>query len=108
LQRFDGLQDLGWVPGTNLQLDARFGANDDDLREKAQGIVGLAPDVILAMAPPSIIALLKTTRTIPIVFAAVTDPVGFGIVRSLAHPGGNATGFLTAELARRAKVQRLK
>src|SRR5262249_31344790 len=79
------LPDLGWVPGTNLQIDARFGANDDDLREKAKELVGLAPDVILAMAPPSVIALQKISRTTPIVFAAVTDPVGFGIVRSLAR-----------------------
>jgi putative ABC transport system substrate-binding protein len=98
------LPDLGWVPGTNLQVDARFGANDDELREKAKELVGLAPDVILAMAPPSVIALQKVSRTIPIVFAAVTDPVGLGIVRSLARPGGNATGFLTAEFGFGAKL----
>jgi putative ABC transport system substrate-binding protein len=98
------LPDLGWVPGKNLQIDARFGANDDDLLEKAKELVGLAPDVILAMAPPSVIALQKISRTIPVVFAAVTDPVGLGIVRSLAHPGGNATGFFSAEFGFGAKL----
>jgi ABC-type uncharacterized transport system substrate-binding protein len=100
-----GLQDLGWVPGTNLQVDARFG--DDDLREKAKELVGAHPDVILAMATPSVIALQRISRTIPIVFAAVTDPVGLGIVRSLARPGGNATGFLTAEFGFGAKLLEL-
>jgi putative ABC transport system substrate-binding protein len=102
-----GLQDLGWVAGTNLRVDPRFGANDDDLREKAKELVGLAPDVILAMAPPSVIAIQKITRTIPIVFAAVTDPVGLGLVRSLARPGGNATGFLSAEFGFGAKLLEL-
>jgi putative tryptophan/tyrosine transport system substrate-binding protein len=98
------LPDLGWVPGTNVQIDARFGANDDDLREKAKELVGLSPDVFLAMAPPSVIALQKISPTIPIVFAAVTDPVGLGLVRSLARSGGNATGFLTAEFGFGAKL----
>ena len=98
------LPDLGWISGTNLQIDARFGDNDDDLREKAKELVGLAPDVILAMAPPSVVALQKISRTIPIVFAAATDPVGLGLVRSLARPGGNATGFLTAEFGFGAKL----
>jgi putative ABC transport system substrate-binding protein len=101
------LQDFGWIPGTNLQVDARFGGNDDDLREKAKELVGLAPNVVLAMAPPSVMALLKVTRTVPIVFAAVTDPVGLGIVQSLARPGGNATGFLSAEFGFSAKLLEL-
>jgi ABC-type uncharacterized transport system substrate-binding protein len=88
------LKELGWA---NLPIDVRFGINNDDLREKAKELVRLAPDVVLATPTPSVIELLKVTRTIPIVFAAVTDPVGFGIVQSLAHPGGNATGFLSAE-----------
>jgi ABC-type uncharacterized transport system substrate-binding protein len=97
------LQDLGRTPGANLQVDIRFGVDNDDLREKAKVLVGLAPDVVLAMAPPSVIALRKVTHTVPIVFAAVTDPVGLGIVQSLAHPGGNATGFLSAEFGFGAK-----
>jgi putative ABC transport system substrate-binding protein len=66
-------------------------------------LVGLAPDVVLANAPPSIMALLQVTRTVPIVFAAVTDPIGLGIVQNLARPGGNATGFLSAEFGFGAK-----
>jgi putative ABC transport system substrate-binding protein len=93
------LQDLGWTPDANLLIDVRFGASSDDLREKAKELIGLAPDVVLATPTPSVIELLKVTRTIPIVFAAVTDPVGFGIVQSLAHPAGNATGFLSAEFS---------
>ena len=93
----NGLQKLGWVPGVNLQVDIRYGVDNDELREQATELLRLAPDVVLAMAPPSVMALLKVSRTVPIVFAAVTDPVGFGIVQSLAHPGGNATGFLSAE-----------
>jgi putative ABC transport system substrate-binding protein len=101
------LAHFGWVPGTNLHVDAGFAANDDDLREKAKELIGLAPDIILAISPPSVIALQKVTRAIPIVFAAVTDPVGLGIVRSLAHPGGNATGFLSAEFGFGAKLLEL-
>jgi len=93
----NALKELGWSPGTNLQVDVRFGVTDDSLREKAKELVGLTPDIVLAMAPPSVIALRKVTHSIPIVFAAVTDPVGLGIVQSLSHPGGNATGFLSAE-----------
>jgi putative ABC transport system substrate-binding protein len=101
------MQDLGWVQGTNLRLDIRYGVNDDELREKAKELVALNPDVIMGMAPPSVIALLRVTRTIPIVFAAVTDPVGMGIVQNLARPGGNATGFLTAEFGFGAKLLEL-
>jgi putative ABC transport system substrate-binding protein len=101
------MQDLGWVVGTNLRLDIRYGVNDDELREKAKELVALNPDVIMGMAPPSVIALLRVTRTIPIVFAAVTDPVGMGIVQNLARPGGNATGFLTAEFGFGAKLLEL-
>jgi len=93
----NALKGLGWTPGTNLRIDVRFGVGDDSLREKAKELVGLTPDIVLAMAPPSVIALRKITHSIPIVFAAVTDPVGLGIVQSLSHPGGNATGFLSAE-----------
>jgi putative tryptophan/tyrosine transport system substrate-binding protein len=77
-----GLQDLGWAPGANLRVDVRFGVDDDDLRKKAKELVELAPDVVLAHAPDSVMALLKVTRTVPIVFAAVSDPVGLGIAKS--------------------------
>jgi putative tryptophan/tyrosine transport system substrate-binding protein len=98
-----GLQDLGWAPGANLGVDVRFGVDDDDLRKKAKELVELAPDVVLAHAPDSVMALLKVTRTVPIVFAAVSDPVGLGIVQNLTRPGGNATGFLSSEFGFGAK-----
>jgi putative ABC transport system substrate-binding protein len=100
----NAMQGLGWSPGTNLQVDVRYGFGDDNLRERAKELVGLAPDVVLAMAPPSVIALQKASRSVPIVFAAVTDPVGLGIVQSLSHPGGNATGFVSAEFGFGAKL----
>lgn len=101
------LQEFGWIPGTNLRVDIRFGVDNDELREKAKELAALAPDVVSAMAPPSVMALRKVTRTVPIVFAAVTDPVGLGIVQSLARPGGNATGFLSAEFGFSAKLLEL-
>ena len=93
----EALQGLGWSSGTNLQFDIRFGVGNDSLREKATELIGLKPDVVLAITAVSVIALRKVTRSVPIVFAAVTDPVGLGIVQSLSHPGGNVTGFLSAE-----------
>ena len=91
-----GLQELGWGPG-HLRIDIRYAIDYDKLPEKAKELVVLAPDVLLAVAPASVMALRKVTRTVPIVFAAVTDPVGLGIVQTLARPGGNVTGFLSAE-----------
>jgi putative ABC transport system substrate-binding protein len=96
------LHELGWT-SENLRIDIRYGADSDELREKTKELVELSPDVVLAMAPPSVFALRKVSRTVPIVFAAVTDPVGLGIVQDLARPGGNATGFLTAEFGFGAK-----
>ena len=97
------LQDLGWTPDANLQIDVRYGADNDELLEKAKELIRLAPDIVLAMAPPSIMAVRKVSRNVPIVFAGVTDPVGLGIVQNLARPGGNATGFLSAEFGFGAK-----
>ena len=92
------LQQLGWSDGQNLRTEIRWGANDPDLeRQGAADLAALAPDVILAGGTLSVTAVLRVTRTIPIVFAGVADPVGLGVVDSLAHPGGNATGFLTFE-----------
>jgi putative tryptophan/tyrosine transport system substrate-binding protein len=91
------LQEFGWTFGENLRVDVRYGTDNVNLKEKAKELVDLSPEIIVANAPPSIEALLSVNSTIPTVFAAVTDPVGLGIVQSLAHPGGNATGFLTAE-----------
>ena len=95
-----GLQQLGWSVGKNVRIDYRFaGIDADTLRKYAAELVTLAPDVILAQSSPSIAALLQATRTVPIVFTLVADPVGAGYVDSLAHPGGNATGFTVFEYA---------
>jgi putative ABC transport system substrate-binding protein len=94
-----GLQELGWTEGRNVRIDYRWGAvaNADRYRTYAVELVALAPDVILASASVSVAALQQTTRTVPIVFVNVIDPVGAGVVASLAHPGGNATGFTLFE-----------
>jgi putative ABC transport system substrate-binding protein len=91
------LGQLGWQDSRNVQLISRFGERPDRLPVMAKEIVGLQPDVILSHAPPATVALQRETRTIPIVFVAVSDPVGPGFVASLARPGGNLTGFLTFE-----------
>jgi putative ABC transport system substrate-binding protein len=92
-----GLQQLGWTDGRNLHIDFRFGAgNAANVRKYAEELVALAPDVILAVSQ-GLGPLLQATRTIPIVFTIVPDPVGAGFVESLSRPGGNATGFLMLE-----------
>jgi putative ABC transport system substrate-binding protein len=93
-----GLQELGWIDGRNVRIDYRWTAADADrIRTYAAELVALAPDVILASASQSVAALQQTTRTVPIVFAIVIDPVGAGFVAKLARPGGNATGFTLYE-----------
>ena len=88
------LQELGWNNGRNIQLDYRWGGpNPDRLRGDAEELVRLGPDVLLAGATPAVIALQHATRSIPIVFANVADPVGQGLIASFARPGGNTTGF---------------
>ena len=95
-----GLQQLGWTDGRNMRIDYRWGAGDaDNMRKYAAELVTLAPDVIVASGTASVAPLLQATRTVPIVFVQVTDPVGAGFVDSLARPGGNATGFLLFEYA---------
>jgi putative ABC transport system substrate-binding protein len=93
-----GLQELGWTDGRNVRIDYRWAAADANRsRRYAAELVALAPDVILASTSQSVAALQQTTRTVPIVFASVVDPVGAGFVASLARPGGNATGFTLFE-----------
>src|SRR5271166_3713285 len=93
-----GLQELGWTVGRNVQIDYRWNAVDADrTRKSATELVSLTPDVILATASPTVAALQLVTRTVPIVFVQVADPVGAGLVTSLAQPGGNATGFSVFE-----------
>ena len=92
------MQQLGWSEGRNVHMDTRWGTNDTDLyRKYAAELVALAPDVILSATGPSTQALQRVSRTVPIVFAIALDPVGSGIVESLARPGGNATGFMQFE-----------
>jgi putative ABC transport system substrate-binding protein len=93
-----GLQEWGWITGRNVQIDYRWGAGDADrFRKYAAELVALAPDVILATGTPVTAALLQATRSVPIVFAQVVDPVANGFVESLARPAGNATGFTIFE-----------
>jgi putative ABC transport system substrate-binding protein len=92
------LQRLGWSEGRNLRIDYRWAADDAGAFHRyAEELLALAPDVILAAATPSVQALQQATRTVPIVFAIVADPVGAGIIDSLARPGGNTTGFTPFE-----------
>jgi ABC-type uncharacterized transport system substrate-binding protein len=105
-----GLQALGWSDGRNLRISYRWGAGDPELfRGYAQELVTLAPDVILATGTPVVEALQRVTRSVPIVFVTVIDPVGAGFVESLAHPGGNTTGFTLFEFGLSGKwVELLK
>ena len=92
------LQQLGWSIGRNVRIDTRWAtANVDKIRRHAAELAALAPDVILAHGASAVGPLLEATRTVPIVFPVVGDPVGAGYVDSLARPGGNATGFMTFE-----------
>jgi len=92
------LQELGWVEGRNFRADYRWPSGDlDRMRAIAKEFVDLKPDVMFAGNTPSVEALLRESRTIPIVFANLADPVGTGLIESLARPGGNATGFVGYE-----------
>jgi putative ABC transport system substrate-binding protein len=92
------LQELGWTDGRNVRIDYRSAAGDDDrARRYATELVALAPDVVLASGASIVSALQRSTRTVPIVFVNVIDPVGAGFVDSLSRPGGNATGFTNFE-----------
>jgi putative ABC transport system substrate-binding protein len=103
------LQQLGWSDGRNLRIDTRW-ATADDIRTHAAEMAALAPDVLVAGTGTATAApLLLATRTVPIVFVTVIDPVGAGFVASLARPGGNATGFTMFEYGMSAKwLQLLK
>jgi putative ABC transport system substrate-binding protein len=93
-----GLQQLGWSDSRNVRFDIRWGEDKVDLERKyAAELVALAPDIIMTIGTLGVTALQQVTRTLPIVFVAVIDPVGAGVVDSLARPGGNATGFLVFE-----------
>jgi putative ABC transport system substrate-binding protein len=92
------LRELGWTDGRNIRIDYRWAAGDvDRLQAYAKELVGLRPDLIVGSATPVIAALQRETKTIPIVFVSVSDPVGSGFVASLPRPGGNITGFINIE-----------
>jgi putative tryptophan/tyrosine transport system substrate-binding protein len=95
----EGLQKLGWTEGRNIQIDSRWGALDDaeSRQRSAKELLALQPDLILTQNTPPTASMLQQTRTIPIIFVIVADPVGSGFVESLPHPGGNATGFTIME-----------
>ena len=105
-----GLQELGWSVGRNLRIDYRWGLSDRArLRRSAEELVALAPDALFAAGDAATEALQQATRSLPIVFTNVLDPVGAGIVDSLAQPGDNTTGFMTIEYGQSAKwVELLK
>src|SRR5947208_1608498 len=92
-----GLEDLGWIDGRNLEIKARWGGEPDRVQASAKELVGLPCEVIIARSTPVTATVLKETRTIPIVFVIVVDPVGSGFVQSFARPGGNVTGFQNYE-----------
>ncbi|MGA8397049.1 MAG: ABC transporter substrate-binding protein, partial [Pseudolabrys sp.] len=95
----EGLQKLGWTEGRNIRLDFRWGALDDaEMRQRsALELIALKPDLIVTQNTPPTASMLQQTRTIPVVFVIVADPLGSGFVKSLARPGGNATGFTIME-----------
>jgi putative ABC transport system substrate-binding protein len=103
-----GLQQLGWEVGGNVRIDYRWGAGDTDrFRRYAAELVALGPDVILGTAASIVADLQQASRTVPIVFVSTIDPVGAGLVASLARPGGNATGFTAFEFSLSAKLLEL-
>jgi putative ABC transport system substrate-binding protein len=91
----DGLQKHGWLDGKNLIIDYRFSQPPDRLTASAADLIALSPDVVLVAGPKAALALKSVTANVPIVFVGVGDPVGLGIVQSLARPGGNITGLAT-------------
>jgi putative ABC transport system substrate-binding protein len=94
----EGLQKLGWTEGRNIRIDTRWASDDAEAMQRfAQELVALQPDLILSQTTPTTTALLQETRTIPIVFTMVADPVGSAFVASLSRPGGHVTGFATLE-----------
>ena len=99
-----GLQEAGWAVGRNVRIDVRWSSGDlARLRKDAEELVALGSDVLVAGVGPTTQALQQATRTVPIVIAQAVDPVGAGLVKSMARPGGNATGFTQFEYGLSAK-----
>jgi putative ABC transport system substrate-binding protein len=103
-----GLGELGWSIGGNVRIEYRFGVGDVDVsRKTAAELIALAPDVILASGTVAVAALQQLSPSIPVVFTVVTDPVAAGFVESIAHPGGNITGFMQSEYSLNSKLLQL-
>jgi putative ABC transport system substrate-binding protein len=103
-QLFEGLKELGWADGRNLRFDIRWGPNDPArYPRQAAELVAMAPDILIALTSFTLAPLQKATQSVPIIFMGVIDPVGAGIVTSLASPGGNTTGFVAFEYTIGAK-----
>jgi putative tryptophan/tyrosine transport system substrate-binding protein len=103
-----GLQQLGWSIGRNVRIDTRWATNDPtEIRRNAAELAALAPDVVVAFAASTVGAMLQSTRSVPVVFPGVADPIAAGFVDSLARPGGNATGFLLFEYGMAGKLLEL-
>ena len=103
-----GLAELGWTIGRNVRIEYRYAGGDRSTIQKyAMELAALTPDVILASGTPSVAALQQSSRSLPIVFTVVSDPVGAGFVDSLAKPGGNVTGFMLSEYSLNAKLLEL-
>ena len=101
----EGLQKLGWAEGRNIRIDYRWTALDKELMQRfAKELVALQPDLILTQSTPATAVLLQQTRTIPIVFGLLADPIGSGFVASFPQPGGNVTGFVTMQPTMGGKV----
>ena len=91
----EGLQKFGWAEGRNIRIDTRWATPDVEAMQRfAKELVALQPDLILSQSTPTTAALLQQTRTIPIIFANISDPVGSGFVANFPRPGGNVTGFI--------------
>ena len=93
----DGLKKLGWTDGRNIRIDTRWAADAASLKQLAEELVALQPDVILSPTTSTTASILQQTRTIPVIFVAVSDPIGSGFVANFKEPGGNVTGFINVE-----------
>jgi putative tryptophan/tyrosine transport system substrate-binding protein len=102
-----GLQQLGWTEGLNLRIDVRSDSGAQNIRKNIAELIALSPDMLLSAGIASLAPLLQATRTLPVVFVNVADPVGAGLIDSLAQPGGNATGFLQSEYSLSGKLLEL-
>jgi putative ABC transport system substrate-binding protein len=99
-----GLEELGWTEGRNIRVEYRFGAGDSDrIAKEVTDLVALKPDVIVGNSTPVVVALRQATRSIPVIFVQIIDPVGSGLVETLARPGGNMTGFSDFEFGTSSK-----